>query len=361
MIKIITILGARPQFVKASAISRLIRHEYEEVIEEIIVHTGQHYDDNMSQVFFDELEIQKPKYNLEVSGGLHGSMTGKMLEKIELILLTENPDWVLVYGDTNSTLAGALAAAKLHIPVVHVEAGLRSFNMRMPEEINRILTDRITTLYCCPTDSAVKCLKNEGVVVGIINSGDVMYDVALFYKNKFDPLGVLNKYNLSVHEYVLCTFHRAENTDNFNKMKEICLALSKIASKMKVILPLHPRTKNKLEDYGLYSILSNVVIINPVPYFELISMEQNAYLVLTDSGGIQKEAYFFETPCLTVRDETEWVETLFNDCNRLVSANSELIYAGFLNTDRYAFNSGVFGNGFASVKILKFILDNSYP
>lgn len=359
MKKIITVLGARPQFIKASAISRLIKDEFSNVFIENIVHTGQHYDQNMSQVFFDELEIEMPKYNLNISGGMHGAMTGRMLEGLELIFNREKPDWVLVYGDTNSTLAGALAAAKLHIPVVHVEAGLRSYNMRMPEEINRILTDRISKLFCCPTEMAVQCLKDEGLVSNVINSGDVMYDVALFYKDKFDSSTLLKKHGLVPNNYVLCTFHRAENTDDFIRMKEICVALSKIAIKIKVIFPLHPRTRIKLQDYGYFSLLSDVIITEPLSYAEMIGLEKNAQLIITDSGGIQKEAYFFKTPCLTIRDETEWVETLTNGCNRLVLADSELIYQNFLNSIPSDFVDGIFGDGSASRKILNYILQNS--
>lgn len=359
MKKIITVLGARPQFIKAAAISRAIKNDYSNVFVENIIHTGQHYDKNMSQVFFDELDIAGPKFNLDVSGGLHGAMTGKMLERLELILIREKPDWVLVYGDTNSTLAGALAAAKLNIPIVHVEAGLRSYNMRMPEEINRVLTDRISKLFCCPTETAVECLKDEGLVSNVINSGDVMFDVALFYKDKFDSSIFLKKRGLVPNNYVLCTFHRAENTDNFIRMKEICLALKRIATKTKVIFPLHPRTRIKLEDYGYLPLLSNVIITEPLSYAEIIGLEKNAQMIITDSGGIQKEAYFFKIPCLTIRDETEWVETLTNGCNQLVFADSELIYQKFLNSIPSNFVEGIFGDGSASRKILNFILLNS--
>lgn len=354
MKKISTIIGARPQFVKASSISRLVESDYGSIFEESIIHTGQHFDNNMSKIFFDELDISPPKYNLNISGGSHGSMTGKMLEQIELILIDSKPDIVLVYGDTNTTLAGALAAVKLHIPVVHIEAGLRSFNRKMPEEINRILTDKISSLLCCPTNAAVEFLKNEGICEGVTNSGDVMYDVALYYKDKINPF-IHDKFGVSANKYVLCTIHRAENTDDYHRMKEICYGLSYISQKTNVILPLHPRTKNKIKEYGLDSVLSNITVTDPLPYHELIALEQSSSLIITDSGGVQKEAYFFRIPCLTIREETEWIETLENSCNRLVEANSDSIFQSYIDTGSYEFINDVYGDGFASKKILDFI------
>lgn len=300
--KIATIIGARPQFVKAAAVSRVIKNT--ESVEEIIIHTGQHYDVNMSDVFFEEMDIPKPDYNLNINGMGHGAMTGQMLEKIEEVLLSEKPDWVLVYGDTNSTLAGALAAKKLHIKVAHVEAGLRSFNMNMPEEINRILTDRISDVLFCPTSTAVDNLKKEGyenIDTKIINVGDVMLDVALFYKERATkPKDSLPE------QFVLCTVHRAENTDDVDRLKSIFESLEIISKTTPVVLPLHPRTKSKLISIDYDFDNSKIKFINPVGYFEMIWLLQNCSFVMTDSGGLQKEAFFFKKQCITLRDETEW-------------------------------------------------------
>ncbi|HFU75803.1 MAG TPA: UDP-N-acetylglucosamine 2-epimerase (non-hydrolyzing), partial [Arcobacter sp.] len=338
--KIVTILGARPQFIKAGTVSREIA-EHDD-IQEVIVHTGQHYDANMSDVFFEEMHIPKPNYFLDINGLSHGAMTGQMMEKIEEVLLAESPDWVLVYGDTNSTLAGALAAAKLHIKVAHVEAGLRSFNMKMPEEINRILTDRISNLLFCPTDTAVQNLKNEGFAAfdtRIINSGDVMQDGALFYKN----LTCKPAYEIS-ENFVLCTIHRAENTDDENRLRGIFEALEEIAKLKQVILPLHPRTKKIIADLGIN--VEQLTIIDPVGYLEMVWLIGNCELIMTDSGGLQKEAFFFKKPCITLRDETEWVELVENGFNVLVGADKEKIVTAYtkqsFSTD---FNMELYGNG----------------
>ena len=326
MMKIITIVGARPQFIKAAAVSRAIRENHADDIREIIVHTGQHYDENMSQVFFDELDIPRPGYNLEIAGGHHGSMTGRMLEQIEKVFLDEKPDWVLIYGDTNSTLAGALAAAKLHIPVAHVEAGLRSFNMRMPEEINRILADRISTLLFCPTRTAVANLADENRFAGVQDVGDVMFDVALFYKEKArQSQSVLSRLKLSEGGFALATCHRAENTDDRDRLHSILSGLGRLAAQMPVVLPLHPRTRKLIDDYGMGASLVPLTIVEPLPFLDMVALEQAARLILTDSGGVQKEAFFYGVPCITMRDETEWVETVFLGWNRLVGANTALI------------------------------------
>lgn len=323
--KIVTVVGARPQFIKAAAVSREIL-KYQGKIEEVMIHTGQHYDPNMSQVFFDDLEIPAPRYNLEVSGGSHGIMTGRMLEGIEKVLMSEMPDWVLIYGDTNSTLSGALAAAKLHIRVAHVEAGLRSFNMRMPEEVNRILSDRVSSLLLCPTETAVDNLVREGISKGVHNVGDVMYDVALFYRDKARKKSwILDKLGLTAKNYVLATCHRAENTDAPERLTQIIEALEDISRSQPVIFPVHPRTRKLISESGLDAKLQSVCLIDPVSFLDMIALEQNAGVILTDSGGVQKEAYFYQVPCVTMRDETEWMETVSRGCNVLVGASKTKI------------------------------------
>lgn len=319
--KLITIIGARPQFIKAAPFSRMFRKENEE----ILVHTGQHYDANMSDVFFEELGIPKPDYNLGIGSGSHGLQTGQMLEKIERIVLKEKPNGMLVYGDTNSTLAGALAASKLHIPVYHVEAGLRSYNKLMPEEQNRVLTDHVSNLLLCPTETAVDNLVKEGITSGVINTGDIMYDAVLsnidISKAKYANGVWLNEIkgendnipDFKEKEYYLATIHRAENTDNPKKLHDIFLAFSEMDKP--VLMPLHPRTKKLINEQNIH--LNNVIIINPVGYLLMLYLTANAYMVVTDSGGLQKEAYFLKTPCTTLRDETEWVETLENEWNAL--------------------------------------------
>lgn len=351
--KIVSVVGARPQFIKAAAVSRVIRDDYAGKIEEILVHTGQHYDENMSKVFFDDLDIPHPKYNLEISGGQHGAMTGRMIEAIEKVLLEEKPDWVLIYGDTNSTLAGALAAAKLHIPLVHIEAGLRSFNMRMPEEINRILSDRVSTLLFCPTDVAVENLRTEGIVNGVHNVGDVMYDVSLFYRDMARQHStVLGDLDLLEGQYVLATCHRAENTDIPERLYGIMNALVGIANEMPVVLPLHPRTKAFLTQYGFEEMLNALKVVEPLSFLDIIRLEQSAHTIVTDSGGMQKEAYFFGVPCLTMRDETEWVEAVESGWNQLVGANSSVIKAAFMNFQRPVKRPQLYGDGHAAKRIV---------
>lgn len=351
-VKILTIVGARPQFVKAAVVSRAIAKESS--VQEIIVHTGQHFDKGMSDVFFDEMKIPKPGFNLEVNGLGHGAMTGKMLEKLEALFLEESPDMVLVYGDTNSTLAGALAASKLHIPVAHVEAGLRSFNMKMPEEVNRILTDRISTILFPPTETAVKNLKLEGyenIDAKIENVGDVMYDAALFYSEALKERSGL----ISVpKEYYLCTCHRADNTDDPMRLKEIVDALNKLHEECSVILPLHPRTKKKIQEFG-FDLKVNT--IPPVGYFDMIHLIQNAKLVLTDSGGLQKEAFFFKKPCVTMRDQTEWTELVDHGYNQLVGADGSKILEAVneFNQKDFTFDHNLYGDGNAGEKIISTI------
>lgn len=351
--KILTILGARPQFIKAGSVSREIS-KYKE-IEEIIVHTGQHYDANMSDIFFDEMKIPKPNYFLGIGGKSHGAMTGQMIEKIEEVALKVNPDWIMVYGDTNSTLAGAIVASKLHIKLAHIEAGLRSFNMKMPEEVNRILTDRVSNILFCPTDTAIQNLQNEGyenIDCKIVKSGDVMQDGAMFYKN----LAV--KPNIGIKkDFILCTIHRAENTDDEIRLKSIFEALNQIAKDKQVILPLHPRTKKILENLKLN--INNLTVIEPVGYLEMIWLIANCDFVMTDSGGLQKEAYFFEKQCITLRDETEWVELVECGANTLVGADKGKILEAYKNNSEFNKENSkldLYGGGKASEEIVKELL-----
>ncbi len=346
--KILTVLGARPQFIKAATVSRELKKAG---TQEVIVHTGQHFDHNMSQVFFDEMEIPRPHYNLEISGLNHGAMTGRMLEKIEDVLLTENPDYVVVYGDTNSTLAGALAASKLHIPVAHVEAGLRSFEMKMPEEVNRILTDRISQVLFCPTQTALQNLENEGFRsfdCEMIVCGDVMYDAVLYYQGKVKTFStILEKEKLKDLPFVLATLHRAENTDDPRRLGEICKALNEIQEECLVVLPLHPRTRAKLK---LQNIRLQGKVIDPVGYFDMLALLNNCSLVMTDSGGLQKEAYFFNKYCITLRDQTEWVELVSAGANSVVGSDSIKIVEAFRQhlNERPERVASLYGDGHAS-------------
>ena len=317
--RILTVLGARPQFIKASVVSHAITQH--NVLTEVIVHTGQHYDNNMSDIFFSELGIPQPDYHLGVGGGHHGHMTGRMLGAIEKVLMEVQPDAVLVYGDTNSTLAGALAAAKLHIPVAHVEAGLRSFNMQMPEEINRILTDRISNWLFAPTDIAVSHLLREGChSEQVINVGDVMYDVALHHGARVTVEGrKLTDLNLYPENYVLATIHRAENTDNIDRLTAIVSGLQAVSEQIPVVWPIHPRTLNVMKEKGLLPVTSgNLHLIEPVGYLDMVQLEKYAAVIATDSGGVQKEAFFYQVPCVTLRDETEWVELVDSGWNHLL-------------------------------------------
>ena len=324
MKKIVTILGARPQFIKASAVSQAVKQSGD--LQELLVHTGQHFDANMSEVFFAELGMSKPSYFLDIHGGTHGAMTGRMLGEVERVLMTEQPDAVLVYGDTNSTLAGALAAAKLHIPVAHVEAGLRSFNMAMPEEINRILTDRISRWLFTPTSLATEHLKREGFAAAqIVPVGDVMFDVALHQGERVSAEGgLLRQLGLPAKGYILATIHRAENTDNPSRLAAIVDALEATTQSLPVVWPLHPRTRSVLQKAGrLESLAQRVTLIDPVGYIDMVQLEKFAALIATDSGGVQKEAFFYQVPCVTLRDETEWVELVDAGWNRLASPAGE--------------------------------------
>ena len=376
MMKIVIIVGARPQFIKAAAISRAIQtsDKKKKKIQEILVHTGQHYDYLMDRVFFEELDLPQPHYHLGVGSGSHGKQTGIMLERIEAILQKEKPGAVLVYGDTNSTLAGALAAAKLNIPVAHVEAGLRSYNRRMPEEINRLITDHLSTFLFCPTAQAVQNLLKEGIRDGkgkiVKNVGDVMYDSILYYSKIAEikstilkDLGLLtlNTQNskLKTHNYYLATLHRAENTDDTKRLKSILKALNEIGKEAPVILPLHPRTKKMMGVHRLSMKSQGVKMINPVSYLNMLMLEKNAKAILTDSGGVQKEAYWLKVPCLTLRDETEWVETVKSGWNVLVGAETERIIEGVHEAMRKVLprkEPNAFGNGKASGKIVELLI-----
>lgn len=368
MIKIATIIGARPQFIKAASVSRAIAQNADanqaHLITETIIHTGQHYDANMSEVFFRELDIPEPDYNLGIGGDSHGRNTGRMIEAIEDVLVKEQPDRVLVYGDTDSTLAGALAAAKLHIPVAHVEAGLRSYNRSMPEEINRIVADQLSTMLFCPTRTAVENLEKEGfphrltahTMQVMTNVGDVMYDAALYYGDRAEEKSrIIHTLALKPKDFVLATIHRAENSDDPVRLQNIMAALNRIAGEMPVVLPLHPRTKKKL----VVKDFPTVSFIDPLGYLDMVMLEKNARVIITDSGGVQKEAYFHGVPCVTVRDETEWLELVEAGANALTGANSNKIISAFHKMQNKRISTEIlFGDGNCSGKILSALTGN---
>ncbi|MBA4603490.1 non-hydrolyzing UDP-N-acetylglucosamine 2-epimerase [Thermoactinomyces mirandus] len=350
--KVLTVVGARPQFIKAAPVSREIRRK----ADEILVHTGQHYDKSMSDVFFEELHIPVPDYNLHVGSKAHGRQTGEMLSKLEDVILSEKPDCVLVYGDTNSTLAGALAASKLHIPVAHVEAGLRSFNRRMPEEINRVLTDHVSKWLFCPTKTAIRHLASEGITEGVHLVGDVMLDAVLYNKRLAEEkTTTLQDLGLEAGSYILITLHRAENTDDSERLRQIIEAINRLP--MAAVLPLHPRTRGKMEQNGLIIDNDHVQLIEPVGYLDMLQLEVNARKILTDSGGVQKEAFFARVPCITMRDETEWTETVELGTNILTGADTGKILEA-VETFEVEFSEiePVFGDGHASGKIVEQII-----
>jgi UDP-GlcNAc3NAcA epimerase len=352
---ILTVVGARPQFIKAAVVSRLLARQTE--LREFMVHTGQHYDDAMSDVFFRELEIPAPQASLQVGSGSHGAQTGRMLEQIERVLLEENPAAVLVYGDTNSTLAGALAAAKLHIPVAHVEAGLRSYNRRMPEEVNRVLTDHVSDLLFTPTQIAFDNLVAEGLASqSIVEVGDVMYDASLYFASK---TGSVDRFGVDAGGYLLATVHRAENTDDPERLKSIIDGLNMASTKWPVVLPLHPRTRKRCAELGLAT--DHLHVIDPVGYQDMTLLEQHAALVVTDSGGVQKEAFFHGVPCLTLRTETEWVELVELGWNRLADlTNAASIYTSVESAILAGTGSSArpYGDGHAGEKIVQTLLES---
>ena len=358
--KVMTIVGARPQFIKAAPVSRALRRQRGAT--EVIVHTGQHYDDNMSEVFFRELDIPPPDRHLGIGSGAHGDQTGRMLIAVEATISHLRPDWVLVYGDTNTTLAGALAAAKLRVPVAHVEAGLRSFNRNMPEEVNRVVADHVADLLFAPTSAAVDNLRREGIARSrIVRTGDVMYDAALYYGAKAERESrILDTLGLSAGQYVLVTIHRAENTDNRGRLKAILRALERLSRTITVVLPLHPRTRAAMQRSGL-GTNTRIRTIDAVGYLDMVMLERNARLIATDSGGVQKEAYFYRVPCATLRNETEWVELVRAGWNRIVSPDSADRMFGALHTMLARFRRprggrSLYGDGHAAEAIAKRLL-----
>ena len=360
---VVTVVGARPQFVKAAVVSRALAAAGGSVRERI-VHTGQHFDDNMSDIFFREMGIPRPAVSLGIGGGAHGQMTGRMLEAMEQVLVADRPDWVLVYGDTNSTLAGALAAAKLHIPVAHVEAGLRSFNRRMPEEVNRVLTDHVSALLLAPTATAVENLRREGIDSDSVRQvGDVMFDAMLHHRSLADGRStVLSQLELEPRAFILATVHRAENTDDPDRLAGVLRGLSELSETAPVVLPLHPRTRKLLAADGrLGSLPRGIKVIDPVGYLDMVMLESNAGLIATDSGGVQKEAYFCGVPCITLRDETEWVELVACGANVLVGADAARIAAeGKARFGRTMPREPLYGRGDAGVRVAEAIAGRNF-
>lgn len=353
--KIVTIVGARPQFIKLAPLSKALRENHEE----ILLHTGQHYDLELSSLIFQQLGIPLPDYNLEIGSGTHSSQTGEMLKGIEDVLVKEEPDLVIVFGDTNSTLAGALAAVKLQIEIAHVEAGLRSYNRKMPEEINRIITDHISNILFSPTDSATENLKKEGIVKGVFNVGDIMIDSLL---NNIDiansQSNVLSKLNIDSNKYLLMTLHRQENTENEQDMRQLLDALKGVDEK--IIFPIHPRTKVFLRKHGLFKNIegSNIQVIRPVGYLDFLKLLGNCRKILTDSGGVQKEAYILKKPCITMRNETEWIETIEDGWNILVGLNGGRVEDAINNFNPANQQRNVFGIGNSIEKMVNVINEN---
>lgn len=351
-VKLLTVIGARPQFIKAATVSRQVA--LSEDITEVIIHTGQHFDANMSDIFFDELAIPRPDHYLGIGGGSHGAMTGRQLEAIETVLLAEKPDWVLVYGDTNSTLAGALAAAKLHIPVAHVEAGLRSFNRQMPEEINRVLTDHVAAMNFSPTEVAIRNLLHEGIEKRMMKLvGDVMFDASLFYRESAREPAWFSEWAHGNDGFILATIHRAENTDDPSRLAAIFDGLGEANGP--VVLPLHPRTRESMKKFNIEPA-SNIKIIDPIGFLEMIWLESQCKCVATDSGGVQKEAYFLQKPCITLREETEWTELVDTGWNVLVGTNSSSIKHAIQNAKVPGPLENLYGSGNAASLILSTLL-----
>jgi UDP-GlcNAc3NAcA epimerase len=349
--KIISVIGARPQFIKMAMISKELGNHDD--LEHVIVHTGQHFDESMSNVFFDEMEIPEPDFNLQINSLSHGAMTGQMLEAVENVLLDESPDFVLVYGDTNSTLAGALAAKKLKLAVAHVEAGMRSYRIDMPEELNRVLTDRISDILFCSTETAVGNLIKEGyegLPCRIVRCGDVMYDASVYYRSISGERCQILK-QLDLHDFVLCTVHRAENTDDAENLKSIIEGLNRIAQDTTIVMPLHPRTRKAMDAHG---IAAEFTVIEPVGFFDMIELTRHCRHVITDSGGLQKEAYFFRKGCVTLRDETEWVELVEHGYNILAGSSAERICEARdeMISANLQFEDDIYGDGRASCQIV---------
>jgi len=373
MLRLLTIIGARPQIIKAAAISRAVQNVFADKIEERILHTGQHYDTNMSQVFFDELGIPQPHYNLGVGSGSHGAQTAKMIAGIEQVLMGEQLDGIILYGDTNSTLAGAVAASKLHVPVFHIEAGLRSFNMTMPEEINRIVCDQLSNICFAPTQTAVDNLRREGFMDSpatfrygrkrrICNCGDVMYDNSIYFASMArQHTAILQDLGLTPGEYILATIHRDNNTDNPQRLNSILQALADISRQdhIPVVLPLHPRTRKILESNPASSESAKaILVVPPASFFEINMLEQNARIVMTDSGGVQKEAFFFEKPCVILRPETEWVEIVDHGAGIIADADYQQIISAYHRlVDHPVHFPKLFGDAHAAEKILQTIID----
>ncbi|MDL4839762.1 non-hydrolyzing UDP-N-acetylglucosamine 2-epimerase [Aquibacillus rhizosphaerae] len=356
--KVLTVVGARPQFIKSCMLSKEMKSNLQ--TSEVIVHTGQHYDDNMSSIFFEQLNLAKPDYYLGVGSHTHGKQTGTMLVELEAIMMSVKPDVVLVYGDTNSTLAGSLAAAKLHIPIAHVEAGLRSYNKKMPEEINRLITDNLSNWLFCPSPSAAENLKKEGIEKGVYVTGDIMYDSVLYFKNiALQTSTILEDLSLTKKKYYLATIHRAENTDDPDRLKSILKALQKL--EMDVVLPLHPRTKSKLITFNYSHLISSshIKIVDPLNYFDMLTVASQAQLILTDSGGLQKEAYMLEVPCITLRDETEWVETIHSGWNYLTGADTKKIIESVKTIEIPQKYPRLFGDGTTSKKINEILINET--
>lgn len=355
MKKILTIVGARPHFMKSIMLSKVLNTSK---FKEILVHTGQHYDTNMSKIFFDELGIKKEKYNLGINGGSHSEMTAEMMVELEKIILKEKPDLVVVFGDTNSTLAGAIVTSKLNIPLAHIEAGFRSHNRKMPEEINRIVTDHLSTFLFCPTPQSVKELKNEGIIKNVFFTGDIMYDATVYFSKASESKKeeIFKKLNLSEHEYLYCTIHRQANTESKDKLKSIFDAL--IESKEKIILPLHPRTYKKLKEFNLYAELlnKNIEFIEPISYFESLMLTKYCKKAVTDSGGVLREAYFFKKPCIVLRDSIEFKESLGESI--LVGSNPEKILKNIKCFEGNGKFPSFFGNGNSAKKIVEILLKN---
>lgn len=353
--KIVTVVGARPQFIKSGPVSRSLR----ECHEEIVIHTGQHYDYNMSEIIFQSISLSAPKYNLGIGSGPHGQQTGRILEAVENILHLEIPDAIIVFGDTNSTIAAALAGSKMHIPIAHIEAGLRSFNRRMPEEINRVVTDHLSTFHFCPTQSAVDNLEHEGISVGVHMVGDVMQDALNFWsaQNPVSIDEILAAYSIR-GAYYLATLHRQENIDDIYRLQEIISALQSFDHP--VVLPIHPRTRAALDRQGQLASGGSIRIVEPVSYLEMLQLEQHAKVILTDSGGVQKEAYMLGVPCVTLRDETEWPETVELGWNRLVGASKDRIISEVLSASSPTSRPNLFGDGFASKRIADILSSSSF-